>query len=50
MRILLTLLLILAALCCVNAQENDSDEQSADTVKVGAYVISVHDINFHEKE
>lgn len=24
--------------------------QSPDTVKVGAYVISVHDINFHEKE
>jgi hypothetical protein len=24
--------------------------ESPDTVKVGAYVISVHDINFHEKE
>ncbi len=24
--------------------------QSPDTVKVGAYVISVHDINFHDKE
>lgn len=25
-------------------------QQTPDTVKVGAYVISVHDINFHEKE
>jgi hypothetical protein len=32
------------------AQESNSGEQQPDTVKIGAYVISVHDINFHEKE
>jgi hypothetical protein len=32
------------------AQESDSTEQAPDTVKVGAYIISVHDINFHNKE
>jgi hypothetical protein len=32
------------------AQAQTGDEQDPDTVKVGAYVISVHDINFHEKE
>jgi len=25
-------------------------QASPDTVKVGAYVMSVHDINFHDKE
>ncbi|MEO7991742.1 MAG: hypothetical protein ABI663_19470 [Chryseolinea sp.] len=30
------------------AQQNE--EAHPDTVKVGAYIISVHDINFHEKE
>ena len=32
------------------AQESDSAEQAPDTVQVGAYIISVHDINFHNKE
>ncbi len=27
-----------------------ANAQHADTVKVGAYIISVHDINFHDKE
>ena len=27
-----------------------ADAQGPDTVKVGAYIISVHDINFHDKE
>src|SRR5688572_20863820 len=44
----------LISLFCVlalasNAQ-NDDDTSAPDTVKVGTYVISVHDINFHEKE
>ena len=34
----------------LSAQESDSTEQAPDTVKVGAYIISVHDINFHNKE
>jgi hypothetical protein len=34
----------------LSAQESDSTEQPPDTVKVGAYIISVHDINFHNKE
>jgi len=33
------------------AQESDSSvEQPPDTVKIGAYIISIHDINFHNKE
>lgn len=32
------------------AQSSDSLAAVPDTVKVGAYVISVHDINFHDKE
>lgn len=32
------------------AQSSDSPTNVPDTVKVGAYVISVHDINFHDKE
>lgn len=32
------------------AQPSDSTALVPDTVKVGAYVISVHDINFHDKE
>jgi hypothetical protein len=32
------------------AQESDSTEEAPDTVKIGAYVISIHDINFHNKE
>jgi hypothetical protein len=41
-------LFCVAALAC-HAQ-NDDVEAVPDTVKVGAYVISLHDINFHEKE
>lgn len=44
----LTVLLISSA---INAfSQTDSTQAGPDTVKVGAYVISVHDINFHEKE
>jgi len=32
------------------AQEYPEDVRYPDTVKAGAYVISVHDINFHDKE
>lgn len=33
------------------AQESDSTSQEyPDTVKIGAYIISIHDINFHNKE
>ena len=50
MKYLLTLIFI-PGLSLVFAQEADSTiDQGPDTVKVGAYVISVHDINFHEKE
>ena len=50
MKTLLTAaLLTLSAL--VFAQSPDLEESlGPDTVKVGAFVISVHDINFHEKE
>lgn len=48
MRILIALLFLFTT-SGLFAQESDVDE-AADTVKVGAYVISVHDINFHGKE
>ena len=44
------LLLLIAFPLFLSAQESDSTEQAPDTVKVGAYIISVHDINFHNKE
>ncbi len=45
------LLLVLVALpSYVYAQQSDSTEQPPDTVKIGTYIISVHDINFHDKE
>lgn len=35
----------------VNAQEeNDPIESPPDTVRIGAYIISIHDINFQDKE
>lgn len=43
---LLLLLLILFVPLFVQAQ----DDKPPDTVKIGAYIISVHDINFHEKQ
>lgn len=46
----LLLLLLISFPLCLSAQESDSTEQAPDTVKVGAYIISVHDINFHNKE
>lgn len=46
----LLLFVLMALPIFATAQENDSTEQQPDTVKVGAYVISVHDINFHNKE
>ncbi|HRI79535.1 MAG TPA: hypothetical protein PLR06_08365 [Cyclobacteriaceae bacterium] len=39
------LFLLLASFTFSNGQQ-----QHPDTVKVGAYIISVHDINFHDKE
>lgn len=35
---------------CLQAQPIEAEVDAPDTVKVGAYVISLHDINFHEKE
>jgi hypothetical protein len=50
MKILISLLLF-AVSASVFAQAPDSAvAENPDTVKVGAFVISVHDINFHEKE
>src|SRR5262245_42834212 len=45
------IVIFLLAGCIANAQDDeDFMNMGADTVRVGAYVISVHDINFHEKE
>lgn len=47
----LTILFFFCSLVYASAQDTDSTEtEHPDTVKVGVYIISVHDINFHEKE
>jgi len=46
---LLTISLLLVSFS-VFSQNDSTDAPVPDTVKVGAYVISLHDINFHEKE
>jgi hypothetical protein len=40
----------LFACVCLLFAAPDLQAQAPDTVRVGAYVISVHDINFHDKE
>lgn len=49
MKCILLLLLVILPFFSYS-QENESAAQAPDTVKIGAYVISVHDINFHNKE
>jgi hypothetical protein len=49
MRRLLLIVGFILACISLNAQD-DADKSHPDTVKVGAYIISLHDINFHEKE
>jgi hypothetical protein len=46
---ILLLFLLLAGTTPLFSQDTP-DRPTPDTVKVGAYVISVHDINFHDKE
>jgi hypothetical protein len=50
MRRLLLLLTLLLAPVFLRAQEDDPEESHPDTVKIGAYIVSVHDINFYDKE
>jgi hypothetical protein len=42
--------LICHLLFSAHAQDEEQDVLPADTVKIGAYIISVHDINFQDKE
>lgn len=46
----LTLLLILFAPFSLLAQDEEADEPKPDTVSIGAYIISIHDIDFHNKQ
>lgn len=46
----LTLLLILLVHAPLLAQDETFDEPRPDTVTIGAYIISIHDIDFHNKE
>jgi len=49
-RLLLVFFIVILPFFAV-AQESDSTNQEyPDTVKIGAYIISIHDINFHNKE
>lgn len=43
-------ILVLFHLVCLSYYVCAQSEETPDTVKVGTYIISVHDINFHEKE
>lgn len=49
MKNLVLVILLAGAMLTSKAQANET-RSVPDTVKVGAYIISVHDINFHEKE
>ena len=44
------LISLFSVLALASNAQNDDAISTPDTVKVGAYVISVHDINFHDKE
>lgn len=46
----LTLLLLAFIPVSLLAQDEDQDEPKPDTVSIGAYIISIHDIDFHNKE
>jgi len=46
----LLLLLLLSSLTGSAQMENDSTQSAPDTVKMGTYIISIHDINFQAKE
>jgi hypothetical protein len=46
----LTLLFIFLAPFSLLAQDEAEDEPKPDTVSIGAYIISIHDIDFHNKE
>jgi hypothetical protein len=48
MKQILLLIFFGTSTLCAKAQRKE--HAGADTVKVGAYIISVHDINFHDKE
>src|SRR5688572_15399272 len=50
MKKLFILLSLLLAAVFTQAQDSESTTDAPDTVKIGAYMISVHDINFHNKE
>jgi hypothetical protein len=50
MRYIILIFLFSLSHTASRAQDDSPAESLPDTVKAGAYVISVHDINFHEKE
>ena len=50
MKKLLTTLVILIGFVTLLKAQSPSEKTGPDTVKIGAYVISLHDINFHDKE
>ena len=46
----LVLAILLTGVTLTSQAQTDDAATDPDTVKVGAYIISLHDINFHEKE
>ncbi len=50
MKQLLILICLVLVMLQTRAQTDDLPAKGPDTVRVGAYVISLHDINFHDKE
>ncbi len=49
-RLLLIFTLALLSTLAPAQERNAPTEQAPDTVKIGTYIISIHDINFHNKE
>ena len=49
-RTLFILILLLCSGLSFAQSDSTAAEEAPDTVKVGAYIISLHDINFHDKE
>lgn len=50
MKYLATFFLLLTFYCPLLAQQEDIATDYPDTVKAGAYIINIHDINFRDKE
>src|SRR5690242_17823712 len=49
-KLLVLFALLISSSYCFSQDADSLSTENPDTVRIGAYVISVHDINFHDKE